>query len=312
MHIRRAIRADCLGLAQVQVGSYRSAYAPFLPRTYLDQFSVVEQEQDWRDLLATTRADLLLVAEARNGTIAGYALGEILPGGSAWATSLNALHVQQSHQQTGIGSRLFDAVAQSFQEDGRQSMTLSTFFGTSAAQWYRRLGAVPHGEVRYEIDGTAIAEQQLGWPDLGALRRALHLQQRRKLPLDALEHALQHDRLCDISTTGRHSGQTRRIEIWFHHLDGQIYLTGRPGKRDWFANLQANPLLTFHLKQSLAADLSAWATVDIPPHARRTILTRLLEESAFRDATEEWISGSPLARIDFAVPVRPAPTGMEP
>src|SRR3712207_9019649 len=49
------------------------------------------------------------------------------------------------------------------------------------------------------------------------------------------------DRVIDITTTGRKSGQPRRIETWFHHLDGQIYLTGTPGPRDWYANLVANP-----------------------------------------------------------------------
>lgn len=61
--------------------------------------------------------------------------------------------------------------------------------------------------------------------------------------------ALEHDQIVDITTTGRLSGTKRRKEIWFHNLDGKIYITGIPGRRDWYANLLVNPDFTFHLKR---------------------------------------------------------------
>ena len=57
----------------------------------------------------------------------------------------------------------------------------------------------------------------------------------------ALLKALQDDRLIDITTTGRKSGEPHRIEIGFHFVDGHVYITGRPGLRGWYANLLANP-----------------------------------------------------------------------
>jgi deazaflavin-dependent oxidoreductase (nitroreductase family) len=74
-----------------------------------------------------------------------------------------------------------------------------------------------------------------------------------------IEQALATDRTIDITTTGRRSGAPRRIEIWFHRVDGRIYITGSPGTRDWYANLIANPTFTFHLKGSARADLAAVA-----------------------------------------------------
>jgi F420H(2)-dependent quinone reductase len=45
------------------------------------------------------------------------------------------------------------------------------------------------------------------------------------------------DRVIDITTTGRKTGEPRRIEIWFHRLDGRYFITGAPGRpRDWYAN----------------------------------------------------------------------------
>ncbi len=49
------------------------------------------------------------------------------------------------------------------------------------------------------------------------------------------------------------SGEARRIEIVFHAIDGHVYISGfpRPQKRNWLANLEANPSFTFHLKQDV-------------------------------------------------------------
>jgi hypothetical protein len=53
----------------------------------------------------------------------------------------------------------------------------------------------------------------------------------------SIQRALEHDQLIDVTTNGRKSGRPHRIEITFHHLDGVLYISGLPGKRDWFAIL---------------------------------------------------------------------------
>ena len=57
-----------------------------------------------------------------------------------------------------------------------------------------------------------------------------------------MEQALKTDRVIDITTTGRKSGEPHRIEIGFYYDDQGLYITGMPGrKRDWLANLSTNP-----------------------------------------------------------------------
>src|ERR1700684_589218 len=86
---------------------------------------------------------------------------------------------------------------------------------------------------------------------------------------DEAAKALASDRVIDITTTGRQTGQPRRIEIWFHRVDGKYYITGTPGRpRSWYANLVAHPAFTFHLKESATADLPATAR-PIPDPAGR-------------------------------------------
>ena len=62
--------------------------------------------------------------------------------------------------------------------------------------------------------------------------------------------ALNKGGLVEITTTGRKSGQPRRIEIYLHNIDGDFYLTGRPGfPRDWVADLRSDPRMTLHLNE---------------------------------------------------------------
>lgn len=114
--------------------------------------------------------------------------------------------------------------------------------------------------------------------------------------------ALQAGGLCDITTIGRRTGKAHRIEIAFHHLDGEYFITGRPGTlRDWLANLRANPQLTLHLRDG--TDLTAWATEITDPDERdemlRAIRTRSWgvhpDEVAATNAA--WVESSPLVRF---------------
>ncbi|HEY7294437.1 MAG TPA: nitroreductase/quinone reductase family protein [Dehalococcoidia bacterium] len=116
---------------------------------------------------------------------------------------------------------------------------------------------------------------------------------------EQIREALARDRTIDITTTGRRSGRPRRLEIWFHNLDGAIYITGLPGRRSWYANLLAQPAFTFHLKGSVNADLPAHARAITDPQERRTILTRILARLDRSQELEQWLARSPLVAVTF-------------
>ena len=118
------------------------------------------------------------------------------------------------------------------------------------------------------------------------------------------------DRTIDITTTGRRSGDPRRIEIVFYRIGDSIYLSGIPAprRRDWLANLSAESRFTFHLKSGVVADLPAVATVITDVAERRRLLATLVDQFNQRrgDDSEwpraeldEWVQGSPLAKVDF-------------
>lgn len=114
-----------------------------------------------------------------------------------------------------------------------------------------------------------------------------------------IRRALSHGQTIDITTTGRRSGQPRRIEIVFHNFDGRIYISGLPSrrKRSWLANLEAEPRLTFHLKgRRVTADLPARARVISDPAERQAIMTRIAAVWRRQDV-EAMINFSPLIEV---------------
>ena len=117
-----------------------------------------------------------------------------------------------------------------------------------------------------------------------------------------IEQALATDQVIDITTIGRKSGEPRRIEIWFHNLDGRLYITGTPGRpRDWLANMLAHPEFTFHLKESVQADLPARAVPITEAGERREVLTAILQKLGRDEAdVEEWVAESPLVEVVLA------------
>lgn len=114
---------------------------------------------------------------------------------------------------------------------------------------------------------------------------------------DDVKRALETDLTIDITTTGRKSGVQRLTEIWFHNLDGRIYITGLPGKRDWYANLRANPRLTFHIKQSAKADIPATSRVVDDPEERRSVLKGIIDKLGGDRDLDSWTEASPLVEV---------------
>jgi deazaflavin-dependent oxidoreductase (nitroreductase family) len=123
---------------------------------------------------------------------------------------------------------------------------------------------------------------------------------------DETAAALAKDRVIDITTIGRKTGEPRRIEIWFHRVDGRYYITGTPGRpRDWYANLVAHPGFTFHLKESAVADLPATARPVTDRAEREKVFAGLLPPLAGMTSNpgqepEVWVAESPLVEVTFA------------
>lgn len=116
---------------------------------------------------------------------------------------------------------------------------------------------------------------------------------------DRVKKALATDRVIDITTVGRRSGNQIRKEMWFHNVDGEVFITGTPGARDWYANVVKNPEFIFHLKESTRADLDAVAQPITDPDAKRDVLEKILAKLERSEEIDRWVSDSPLIHVEF-------------
>ena len=116
---------------------------------------------------------------------------------------------------------------------------------------------------------------------------------------DTIRRALAGSGVIDITTTGRRSGEPRRIEIVYHAIDGRIYISGMPRadrKRSWLANLEADPHFTFHLKGAVKAEMPATARVITDEQERRTILEHVARAWRRTDL-DAMVAHSPLVEV---------------
>ena len=127
---------------------------------------------------------------------------------------------------------------------------------------------------------------------------------------DEIRNALNNDKTIDIITTGAKSGKPRKIEIWFTNVAGRIIICGTPDaegkkrsrvRRDWLANLKANPEFLFCLKESLNVELAARAVLIVDPEERRQLMSAP-ETKWYRDqvvSIEDLVEGSPIVEVFF-------------
>jgi deazaflavin-dependent oxidoreductase (nitroreductase family) len=113
--------------------------------------------------------------------------------------------------------------------------------------------------------------------------------------------ALTKGGVIDMTTTGRRTGQPRRIEIVYHTIDGRVYITGMPRAdrtRAWLLNLESNPHLTVHLKGQVAADLPATARIVTDEAERRAVFEYVVTVWKGQDV-ETMTRHSPLIEVTF-------------
>ncbi len=115
----------------------------------------------------------------------------------------------------------------------------------------------------------------------------------------AIARVLRHGHTIDITTTGRVTGEPRRIEIVFFNFGGRLYISGMPNanhERAWLLNLRADPRFTFHLKALVQADLPATAREVTDPVERRRIL-ELVAKAWRRTDVDNMVQHSPLVEV---------------
>ena len=116
---------------------------------------------------------------------------------------------------------------------------------------------------------------------------------------------------CEVSTRGRRSRTTRRVETWYVVADGRLVLTGTPGPRHWLANLRAHPHAWIHLRSPVTDQAVIAEEVTDPQERRRIVEVAWRLQPWYAEqpySVADWVQGSPMVVL-VPVPlegVRPA------
>ena len=100
------------------------------------------------------------------------------------------------------------------------------------------------------------------------------------------EHAAQA--FCYLTTRGRRSGRSHRIEIWFAVHQGILYMmAGGREEADWVRNLVAEPLVTVQIAGDVRTGIARLVVPDTDEDARAR---RMLVEKyrAAEDDLQSW------------------------
>ncbi|HJQ77900.1 MAG TPA: nitroreductase family deazaflavin-dependent oxidoreductase [Acidimicrobiia bacterium] len=104
-------------------------------------------------------------------------------------------------------------------------------------------------------------------------------------------------RTIDLTTTGRKTGEPRRIEIWWFHVEGRFVITGTPGRRDWMANVLADPRVT--IRAGRIGFTARVVPVDDPGFRRRVFTHPETSWYSTQAELERLVATAPMVEVVF-------------
>ena len=126
----------------------------------------------------------------------------------------------------------------------------------------------------------------------------------------SIDHArLASQRTVDLTTIGRHSGRPRRIEIWWFRFEGRFIITGTPGRRDWLANIRANPAVIVHTRMGELAGTAR--EIHDPAYRRRFFAAGEARWYSTQSGLDSLVAEAPMVEIVLdsqSPPARERPT----
>lgn len=172
--IRPANVFDAPVLGDLHAASWRSACRDMLSDAYLAGDVVADRRALWTRRLSRPAAREHVFLAGMGHAALGF-VSMFGDEDARWGSFINNLHVQQSHQCQGIGTRLIHACARlCTQRYGHAGVYLwVTQTNEKAKRFYLRLGAQNLGQGTWQSpEGKEFALYRFAWPDVAQLQRS--------------------------------------------------------------------------------------------------------------------------------------------
>jgi ribosomal protein S18 acetylase RimI-like enzyme len=164
--IRLARDSDRGTIAAIHTASWQDTYRDVLPDDLLDGTLGNIMADRWRSQAIADR-DVVLVAEAADGEILGFAATWVEEQGSGY---IDNLHVRSSARSQGLGGAMLRETARQLLRHGVPSGYLHVVASNQRARsLYVRLGGEPGPIEDKNLYGTIVPNQRINWSDLSIL-----------------------------------------------------------------------------------------------------------------------------------------------
>lgn len=163
--IRAAKRGDTKAIGQIQVDTWRDAYAGLLPDNVLLRMSAEIESGRWVRVI--DRQESVVVAEdSKTGVIGFGSCGPSRLGALPFDGEVYTLYVAPGYQGRGIGRRLLRALFVELELTGNRSTLIWVLKANPSRFFYEAMGGRYIAERNERLWGTVVTECAYGWNEL--------------------------------------------------------------------------------------------------------------------------------------------------
>jgi GNAT superfamily N-acetyltransferase len=170
--IRHAQKSDALGIAEVQVRTWRSAYDWRIPSAHLDSLDIQQKAKKWETKIGTHIQRPILVA-CRDDIIVWFISGWESREKPEYDAEITAFYVRAEYQWQGIGKMLFVTMIQQFLELHYHSFYIWVLEHWPAIGFYEYMWGIYLDKKVEKIWDIEVTEVSYWWRDIQNLGKNL-------------------------------------------------------------------------------------------------------------------------------------------
>lgn len=167
--IRKAVPEDALGIAIVNVYTWKTTYTGLMPNKAIDE-RIGRLRKTAERMEADIRRDGNFIVAAAGDTVVGSCIyGKSRNESFGDSGEIFAIYVLKGFQGTGIGKALLLAGAKELLAQSRGSMIVNCLRGNPSLGFYKHMGGKSVGQRQDDIAGGRITEDIVLFEDLAAI-----------------------------------------------------------------------------------------------------------------------------------------------
>jgi len=172
-HIAPGYPRDAVGVAKVQIDTWRTTYPGMMPQAVLDTLDLESSTEGWRSMIESRPKHWhLWVARDANKEIVGFSSGGKNRGTEVVADGeVTAIYLLKSHQRKGLGKELLLHSFEQLYRHGFRSAVIWVIHQNPARKFYEAMGGEIAGSKTDTHRGATTDEIGYLWKDLEATLR---------------------------------------------------------------------------------------------------------------------------------------------